>query len=75
MESLGQDGKEDEGGLTAEGGLECSGSGEFRFAEWEGGEVAFLGSYVKVGEKVSEAEEKADADGLESFREWLLELA
>ena len=75
MESLGDDGKGDEGALTAEGGLECSGSGEFRFSEWEGGEVTFLGSFVKVGEKASEGDEKAEADGLESFKEWLNDLA
>ncbi|OBZ69350.1 Signal recognition particle receptor subunit beta [Grifola frondosa] len=28
------------------GGLECSGNGEFKFAEWEGGEVTFIGTFV-----------------------------
>ncbi|KAI0818641.1 signal recognition particle receptor beta subunit-domain-containing protein [Irpex lacteus] len=63
VESLGGEGEEG----TELGGLECAGNGEFRFAEWEGGEVAFFGTSVAVGK----AKEK---DGLAPFREWLWEL-
>lgn len=68
VESLGAEGEE-----GAElGGLECSGSGEFRFAEWEGGEVAFLGTSVTVGKAaVIDGEKK---DGLSPLRDWLAEL-
>jgi signal recognition particle receptor subunit beta len=67
-------------GLGAEGepldmgGLECSGSGggAFRFAEWEGGEVEFLGTFVKVG---TEADDEKNGDGLEAFCEWMDEIS
>ncbi|KAI0093852.1 P-loop containing nucleoside triphosphate hydrolase protein [Irpex rosettiformis] len=69
VESLGGEG--DEG--TDLGGLECTGNGEFRFAEWEGGEVSFFGTSVAVGKAVP-AEDEKGKDGLAPFREWLLEL-
>ncbi|KAI0636724.1 P-loop containing nucleoside triphosphate hydrolase protein [Trametes polyzona] len=55
------------------GGLECTGSGEFKFAEWEGGEIGFLATSVTVGKATSAVDEKA-ADGMASLREWLAEL-
>lgn len=65
-------GFENDGGEETElGGLECSGqSGEFKFANWDGGEVAFVASsMVGVGE---DGDEKSDdADGLVGLREWL----
>lgn len=69
-------------GLGAEGegsdlgGLECSGSGggAFRFAEWEGGDVEFLGTFVKVGAG-TDGEKTGDGDGLEAFREWMDEIS
>jgi signal recognition particle receptor subunit beta len=65
-------------GLGAEGegsdigGLECgtSGGGTFRFAEWAGGEVEFLGTYVKIGTEIDD-EKSGLADGLEAFQEWM----
>jgi len=66
-------------GLGAEGegsdisGLECSGP-EFRFADWEGGVVSFIGSSVHVGKESEKAE---DVDGFRrceigcmAFCEW-----
>ena len=68
VESLGAEGEE-----NAElGGLECSGSGEFRFAEWEGGEVSFIGTSVTVGKAAVIDKEKKD--GLSPLRHWLVEL-
>lgn len=67
VEALGAEGERSE-----MGGLECSGpgGGTFRFAEWEGGEVEFLGTFVKVGIEVND-EKSGDGDGLETFREWM----
>ncbi|KAH9945895.1 P-loop containing nucleoside triphosphate hydrolase protein [Epithele typhae] len=57
-------------------GLECSGSGEFKFAQWEGGEVAFFGTSVNVGKAAAVADEKhPGGDGLSPLREWLEDLA
>ncbi|RPD66379.1 P-loop containing nucleoside triphosphate hydrolase protein [Lentinus tigrinus ALCF2SS1-7] len=58
------------------GGLECTGSGEFKFAEWEGGEVGFVGTSVSVGKEavVSADEKHPQGDGLSPLREWLEDL-
>ena len=58
------------------GGLECTGGGEFKFAEWEGGEIAFIGTYVSVGKQVAAAadEKQPEGDGLAPLREWLEDL-
>lgn len=68
MESLGAEG---EG--TEIGGLECSGAagGAFKFSEWEGGDVEFVSTWVKVGE----AKEDSDADGLDELKDWLSRLS
>lgn len=60
IESLGG-----EGDGSELGGLECSGSsgGTFRFSEWEGGEIVFLGSSVTVKEAMV-GEEKLSAMGM-----------
>lgn len=72
VEGMGADGEE---ALSEMGGLECSGSGEFRFADWEGGEVIFIGTSVSIGKTASSIEEKfVQIDGLASLREWLAEL-
>ena len=68
VEGLGAEGEEG----AEMGGLECSGSGEFRFADWEGGEVSFVGTSVTVGKAAVVDEEKKD--GLSPLREWLAEL-
>lgn len=67
VESLGGEGEEG----TELGGLECSGS-EFKFAEWEGGEVTFVGTSVSVGKAAVLDSEKRD--GLSDLREWLVDL-
>lgn len=81
IEGLGEDdgkggGAAGEGVVVGAEGLECEGGGEFRFEKWEGGEVAFVGTSVRVGEKVNEDsdEKEGHEDGLESLREWLREV-
>lgn len=69
IESLGGDGEEG----SELGGLECTGTGEFKFVEWEGGEVPFFGTSVSVGKAVPLSDEKGQ-DGLAPLREWLLDL-
>ncbi|KAH0827052.1 signal recognition particle receptor beta subunit-domain-containing protein [Lanmaoa asiatica] len=68
MESLGAEG---EG--TEMGGLECSGAagGTFRFNEWEGGDVDFVSTWVKVGE----AKDESSNGGLEDLKDWLSQLS
>ncbi|TCD62176.1 hypothetical protein EIP91_007259 [Steccherinum ochraceum] len=71
VESLGSE----EEGSSELGGLECTGGGEFKFDQWEGGEVTFVGSSVIVGKESGVESEKASSSiGLSSFREWLEEL-
>lgn len=66
VESLGAEG---EG--TEMSGLECSGAagGAFKFDEWEGGDVGFLSTWVKVGEV------KEEEDGLDGLKDWLSQLS
>ncbi|OCH93396.1 hypothetical protein OBBRIDRAFT_749611 [Obba rivulosa] len=68
VESLGE-----EGGESEIGGLECTGGGEFRFAEWEGGEVTFVGTSVPLNAKLVVDEKSEEVDGLSAFRRWLEE--
>ena len=74
VESLGAEGEE---GSSELGGLECSGSGEFKFAQWEGGEIIFLGTHSVSGAKLAQTDdEKSSANnGLAPLREWLEELS
>lgn len=52
------------------GGLECGGtSAAFKFDAWDGGEVSFIGTSVKVV-KVAEIEKGGDT-GLTSLLEWI----
>jgi signal recognition particle receptor subunit beta len=66
-----------EGEDTSElGGLDGTGPpGEaFKFAEWEGGEIEFIGSWVSVGETVELEDEKgegAGGDGIRDLLAWL----
>lgn len=72
MEGLGAEGER-----VDMGGLECSGAsgGVFKFAEWEGGEVEFLATSVKVGAVNEVVDEKAHAgNGLDAFQEWIHEI-
>jgi signal recognition particle receptor subunit beta len=65
-----------EGDNTEVSGLECSGvgSGVFRFSDWEGGEVTFLGTSIsRTGEKIQD--EKTDSiGGLEGLQQRLSDL-
>ncbi|KAG6864646.1 hypothetical protein C0991_008127 [Blastosporella zonata] len=67
VEGLGAEGEKSE-----MGGLHCNGpaGGAFKFSDWEGGEVSFVGTSAK-GAKSNEDSEKAGGDGLTSLREWL----
>ncbi|KAF9645119.1 hypothetical protein BDM02DRAFT_3189977 [Thelephora ganbajun] len=72
IESLGGD----EGDHTEVSGLECSavGGSVFRFSDWEGGEVTFLGTSIsRTGEKVQD-EKANNIGGLEGFQQWLSDL-
>jgi signal recognition particle receptor subunit beta len=65
------------GSEEALGGLDCAPGQPFRFADWEGGVVAFLGSWTTPGSQTAKAEEageKVPTDGLTDFRAWLEEL-
>lgn len=72
---VGVEGLGAEGERSDMGGLECVGgaNGVFKFADWEGGDVPFIGTSVKVG-KGAEVDEKEADDGLSSLRDWLYEL-
>lgn len=69
---VGVEGLGAEGERIEMGGLECNGGAgaAFKFADWEGGEIAFIGSSVSF-EKSAKDAEKAREDGLSSLREWL----
>jgi len=72
IESLG----DGEGDNTEVSGLECSGvgSGVFRFSEWEGGDITFLGTSIsRTGEKVQD-EKAGNIGGLEGLQQWLSDL-
>jgi signal recognition particle receptor subunit beta len=74
--SVSVEGLGEEGESSDLGGLECRGNAGFRFAEWEGGDVDFFGTYVKVGEKCDVDEDKnAGLDGLSALRAWFRESA
>lgn len=66
MEGLGAEGERSD-----MGGLECVGNSGFKFEDWEGGEVVFVGTFVHVGEKIARDEKGQEGDGLSVFRERL----
>jgi signal recognition particle receptor subunit beta len=69
VESLGA---EDEG--TEIGGLDCNGGdGVFKFSEWDGGEIAFIGTSVGRGaiDKSTDPEKSIPGDGLSALRDWM----
>ncbi|KZT09653.1 P-loop containing nucleoside triphosphate hydrolase protein [Laetiporus sulphureus 93-53] len=68
VEGLGVEGTESE-----LGGLECSGTGEFRFASWEGGQVDFVGTSVDISKEAGLDENSVDVDGLQPLRRWIEE--
>lgn len=72
---VGVEGLGAEGERSDMGGLECNGSGGvFKFSQWEGGEVEFLGTFVKV-EADTDDEKNGHSDGVEAFQEWMDEIA
>lgn len=71
IESLGAEGE------TAEmDGLDCSGpaDGTFKCSEWEGGDIDFAATWVKVGESIGEEKGEGE-DGLAGLKNWLGELS
>lgn len=74
---VGVEGLGEEGEGTEMGGLDCTGGGVFKFADWEGSEVTFVGTWVASGRKLigtDEKDEKSDPDaedGLDGLRDWL----
>ena len=72
-EGVGIEGLGAEGEGTEMGGLDCRAGGSFTFAQWDGGDVSFLGTWSvsNVGEK---SDEKTSEDGLDELRIWLDDL-
>lgn len=82
VEGLGAEGEE-----TELGGLDCNGgtaNAPFRFADWDGGVVSFVGTWLprptQTGSHVDTndkelTEKSASATGLEGLREWLDDLS
>lgn len=70
---VGIEGLGEEGAESDMGGLECTGQGEFSFAEWEGGEVTFIGTSVPLNTKAAADEKSEGANGLSTFMIWLEE--
>ena len=63
-----------EGESVEMGGLECSGGGAFRFADWEGGEVAFGSTSTKSSEKQDAEKAGSVSLGLNALTDWLSSL-
>jgi signal recognition particle receptor subunit beta len=74
MESLGDDEASSESaGL---GGLECVGGGQFKFAEWEGGQIDFVASHVKLWERLDVGDEKTGGgQGVQMLIDWINSLS
>ncbi|KIK59583.1 hypothetical protein GYMLUDRAFT_245253 [Collybiopsis luxurians FD-317 M1] len=84
VEALGDDGVGSSGGMGGGsmneketgnmGGLDCTGpGGMFKFENWEGGEVVFLGTSVRSSLVKGDKGEKAGIGSLDSLREWIEE--
>ncbi|RXW18723.1 hypothetical protein EST38_g7121 [Candolleomyces aberdarensis] len=70
---VGVEGLGEEGETTELGGLECgSEKASFKFDDWEGGEVVFLGTSARPDE--SEKSGELTDDGLSSLQQWLEDL-
>ncbi|EDR03194.1 uncharacterized protein LACBIDRAFT_295266 [Laccaria bicolor S238N-H82] len=74
---VGVEGLGAEGERSDMGGLECGEGGTFKFEEWEGGEVIFLGTSVRPRNSSQDKgvinEKSASEDGLEALEVWLEE--
>ncbi|EAU88859.1 hypothetical protein CC1G_01232 [Coprinopsis cinerea okayama7 len=73
---VGVEGLGEEGERSELGGLECGdGNSPFRFDEWDGGDVVFLGtsSRSETSEKSAALDEKREADGLSALQDYLEE--
>ncbi|KAI0273582.1 signal recognition particle receptor beta subunit-domain-containing protein [Gloeopeniophorella convolvens] len=56
------------------GGLDSNGSTSepFKFTDWEGGDIDFVGTWTSVGEKLDlEGEKSAGGEGIRGLIEWL----
>lgn len=62
-----------EGDNAEVSGLECSGvgGGVFKFSDWEGGEVTFLGTSVSQAGGEIQDEKTGSIGGLEGLQQWL----
>ncbi|KAG5636201.1 hypothetical protein H0H81_008871, partial [Sphagnurus paluster] len=69
---VGVEGLGEEGEKSEMGGLDCNGpaGSVFKFADWEGGEISFIGTSAKVAQEIEDPE-KSEVDGLLALREWL----
>jgi signal recognition particle receptor subunit beta len=56
---------------TELGGLDSTSGGSFRFADWEGGPINFVGTTV---DSSASADEEKRANGIAPLREWLEEI-
>lgn len=72
MDELGAEGEDS----TELGGLDCTGhpGDAFKFADWEGGNIDFVGSWVKVGERVEVKEKESGGEGIGRLLAWLDQL-
>lgn len=72
IESLGGD----QGDSTDVSGLECNGvgGGVFRFSDWEGGEVTFLGTSTSERREKAQDEKAVSIGGLECLQQRLSDL-
>jgi signal recognition particle receptor subunit beta len=67
---VGVEGLGEEGGQSEMGGLDrASGKGDFKFEDWEGGDITFLATSLRPGRAVDDQEK--DGQGLLSLRQWL----
>ena len=70
IDELGAEGEDN----TELGGLDCTGppGAAFQFADWEGGNIDFVGSWVRVGEEGEVKEEKeGGGEGTGRLLAWL----
>ena len=67
VEGLGEEGERSD-----MGGLECGEKeGSFKFDEWEGGEISFLGTSIATITSSSDGEKGPSDGGLDPIRSWL----